>query len=192
MLKKIAITGQIGTGKTRALKIFKKLGAYTLNADDIVHFLLEKNKNIKLQATNFFGKEILIQGKISRQKLAKIVFDNEKKLAVLEKIIHPAVINIIAKEYSRTKNKKFTFFVVEMPLLFEIGAQKYFDIIICISAKEEIAKKRYKYKDYKSRKKRLMSLKEKESLSNFTLTNNQTLSDLEKKIKKVSQTINKI
>ncbi len=189
MLKKIAITGGIATGKTQALKIFKKLGSYTLNADEIAHTLLIKNKNIKLQIVENFGKEILEKRKINRKKLAKIVFSDEKKLALLEKIIHPQVIYKIEKEYEKVKNKNYKFFVVEMPLLFEIGSQKYFDIIITISAKEEIAKKRYKYKDYMYRKKRQFSLKEKETLSDFTITNNQTLSSLEKKIIKVSKII---
>ncbi len=66
MLKKIAITGGIATGKTQALKIFKKLGSYTLNADEIAHTLLIKNKNIKLQIVENFGKEILEKRKINR------------------------------------------------------------------------------------------------------------------------------
>jgi len=190
MLKKIAITGGVATGKTQALKIFKKLGSYTINSDDIVHNLL-KNKKIKLQIIKKFGKKILEKGKIDRKKLAKIVFANKKTLTILEKIIHPQVIYEIEKEYEKVKNKNFVFFVVEVPLLFEIGFQKYFDITITLIAKEEFAKKRYKYKDYIIRKKRQWSLKEKEKLSDFTITNNQTISSLEKKIKKVSKIIKK-
>jgi dephospho-CoA kinase len=192
MLKKIAITGGIATGKTQVLKIFKKLGSYTLNADEIVHTLLKKNKKIKLQIIKNFGKEILENNKINKKKIAEIVFKDIEKLAILEKIIHPEVFKEIKKDYKKVKNENFNFFVVEMPLLFEIGAQKYFDITITVSAKEEIAKKRYKYKDYINRKKRLMSLKEKGSLSDFAITNNQTLSNLEKKIIKISKTIKKL
>lgn len=192
MLKKIAITGGIATGKSQALKIFKKLGSYVLNADEIVHTLLLKNNDIKLQIIETFGNEILEKNKINRKKLAKIVFEDKKKLVTLEKIIHPQVLIEIEKEYEKVKSKKFNFFVVEMPLLFEIGAQKYFDIIITISSKEEIAKKRYKYKDYMNRKKRQLPLREKGKLSDFTITNNQTLSSLEEKIIKVSKKINNL
>lgn len=189
MLKKIAITGGIATGKTQVLKIFKKLGSYTVSSDKIVHTLLNKNKDIKLQIIDNFGKEILDKGKINKKKLAKIVFNDKKKLALLEKIIHPQVIKEIENEYEKVKNENFNFFVVEVPLLFEIGFQKYFDIVITISTKEEIAKKRYKYKDYINRKKRLMSLKEKENLSDFIITNNQTISNLKDKIIKLSKII---
>lgn len=191
MLKKIAITGSVATGKTEALRIFKRLGSFTLNADDIVHDLLLKDKNIKIAIIKHFGNEISEKGKINRKKLAKIVFEDEDKLKVLEKIIHPKVLNEIEKEYEKVKDKNFTFFVVEIPLLFETGAQKYFDITITISSKEEIAKKRYKGKDYIHRKKRQWLLKEKEKLSDFVITNNQTLPYLEKNIKKVSKIINK-
>jgi dephospho-CoA kinase len=189
MLKKIAITGNVATGKTQALKIFKKLGSYTLNADKIVHDLLLKNKNIKMKIIKHFDKEILSKGKINKKKLAKIIFEDKSKLNILEKIIHPEVLKKIKEEYEKVKNKNFTFFVVEMPLLFEIGAQKYFDITITISAKEEVAKKRYKYKDYIHRKKRQLPLKTKEHLADFVITNNQTLSFLEKNIKRVSKKI---
>lgn len=189
MLKKIAITGGIASGKTQVLKIFKKIGSYTLSSDDIVHTLLKKNKKIKLQVIKEFGSNIVTKGTINRKKLANIVFENVEKLYKLEKILHPQVLKEIAKEYLRVKNKSYNFFVVEMPLLFEIGAQKYFDITITVKAKEEIAKKRYKHKDYINRKKRLMSLKEKEKLSDFTITNNQTISKLEENIIKISKKI---
>ena len=99
---------------------------------------------VDIQIIKIFGEEILTQGNIDRKKLAKIVFKNKKKLDVLEKIIHPYVISQIKNEYNKVKNKNFAFFVVEIPLLFETGFQKYFNIVITISAKEVIAKKKYK------------------------------------------------
>jgi len=190
MLAKIAITGNTATGKTEALKIFKKLGSYTLNADDIAHKLLKK-KDVKIQIIKSFGKKITANNKINREKLASIVFKDKEKLKKLEKILHPQILSEIEKKYKNKQNKSYKFFVVEMPLLFEIGAERLFDFTITISLKEDIAKKRYKGKDYKLRKKRQMSSKKKEKLSDFVINNNQNLSCLKENIKKISNIINR-
>jgi len=188
MLKKIAITGNIAVGKTQALKIFKKLKSYTLNADEIGHELIEKDLEIKNKLLDIFGKKILKNGKIDRKEIAKIVFSDENKLKKLEKLIHPKILKKIEEEYDRIKDKKYSFFVVEIPLLFEINYQSFFDIVILIVAKDAIAKKRYKKKDYNLRKQRQMSEIDTEKLSDFIIENNQNLHDLEENIKKLSIT----
>ena len=189
MLKKIAITGNIASGKSQALKIFNKLGAYTIDADSIVHKLLLNDIDLKTKIASLFDTTILEDEKIARDKIAKIVFKDETKLKKLENLLHPKVLAEIEKEYEKVKNGNFIFFIVEMPLLFEIGVQKLFDIVITISTKEDIAKKRSKDKYYMLRKKRQMPLKEKEKLSDFVIENNQDISSLEKNIKKISQII---
>ena len=188
MLKKIALTGNIAVGKSELLKIFKKLGSFTIDTDEIAHDLLENDNEIKLKVIDIFGKEILEKNKISRKKIAKIVFSDENKLKKLEELIHPKLLTTIEKEYEKVKNKNFEFFVVEVPLLFEKHYQSLFDIVITIVAKDVIAKKRYKDKDYTLRKQKQMSAIETEKLSDFIIENNQSLSDLEESIKKISIT----
>lgn len=188
VLKKIGITGNIASGKTTALKIFKKNKCYCINSDDLTHLLLNK-KDIKKIITEIFGKEILEKNKIDRKKLAKIVFNNKKKLKTLENILHPEILDQIEQEYKKVSKKNYHFFVVEVPLLFEIGIEKYFDYIITIHSKINIAKKRYKDKDYMLRKKNLLSISKKIKLSNYFIENNHSLSSFEKKIEKV---LNKI
>jgi dephospho-CoA kinase len=185
ILKKIVITGNIASGKSEALKIFKKFRSYTVDADKIAHDLIENDFDIKTKLLDLFGEKILEKGKIDRKKIAKIVFSDENKLKKLEKLIHPKILYEIEKEYERVKNKNFDFFVVEIPLLFEINYQSFFDIVITITAKDVIAKKRYKDKDYKLRKQRQMSEIDTEKLSDFVIENNQSLSDLEENIKKL-------
>jgi len=185
ILKKIAITGNISSGKSEALKIFKKLGSYTINADEKAHNLLENDNTIKKEVIKLFGEKILEKGKIDRKKIAKIVFSDENKLKKLENLIHPKILIEIENEYEKVKNKNFDYFVVEVSLLFEINYQGFFDIVITIAAKDVIAKKRYKDEDYTLRKQRQL---ETEKLSDFVIENNQSLSDLEDNIKKLSKT----
>jgi len=189
MLKKIAITGNLAVGKSEALKVFKTLGAYTVNADEIAHYLLKNDTDIKRKILKIFGKDILEKNKINRKKIAKIVFSDENKLIKLENLIHPKILKKIEEEYERVKNGHFEFFVVEIPLLFEINYQGFFDIVITVVAKDLIAKKRYKDKDYTLRKTRQMSDLQIEKKSDFVIENNQNLSDLKENIKKIFKTL---
>ena len=189
-MKKVAVTGNLASGKTQALKFLKKLGAYTLNSDKIANDLLLNKESIKKKVINFFGQNILTKGKIDKKKLAKIVFNDKKKLKFLEDLLHPEILNIIEKSYCKVKDKNFSMFAVELPLLYEIGWQSHFDYVILILTKEEIAKKRYKGKDYRNRVKRMFPVKRKAKLADFVIDNNQPLLSLEKKIKKISQIIN--
>ena len=199
---KIAITGNIAAGKSSALKIFKENKGFTLNADKIGHKLLNEEV-IKTRVINLFSDQILTQGKINRKKLAKIVFSDEKKLDKslkwvnminkedkLEKLLHPKIFNEIKKEYKKNFNKKnFNFFVVEVPLLFECKKQDFFDIIITIIAKDIVAKKRANLQDYILRKKRQLSQKELEELSDYVVLNNQDKNSFKEKILKIIKNI---
>jgi len=97
----IGLTGNLGAGKTTVARMFEKLGAKVLNADRMAHELIEPNGACFKEVVRSFGEEILINGKIDRKKLARIVFNDSKKLARLNKIIHPKVIKQISEEISK-------------------------------------------------------------------------------------------
>ncbi|MBN2479064.1 MAG: dephospho-CoA kinase [Parachlamydiales bacterium] len=189
---KVAIVGNMLCGKSESLKIFKSLKCYTLSADDITKKILQKNSEIINQVIDLLGKKILTDNKIDRKKVADIVFKNEKILKQYEQILHPEIIKEIFEIYEKVKNKDSkNLFVVEMPLLFEIGAEKLFDVVICISRKDKIEKKDDFYKDYVLRIKRQLPQKEIEQLSDFVIDNNQDLISLKENIIKLSKKIKK-
>ncbi len=95
----IAITGNIGSGKSAACEIFKKRGFAIINADIVGHELYENTK-IMRKVVEKFGQDTLTDGQIDRNKLKHIVFYNPDKLKELNKIMHPA---IMAEVKRRTK-----------------------------------------------------------------------------------------
>jgi len=141
---KLAVTGNIASGKTLVETFFKEQGVITVDADEIVHDLLKTDNEIKCKIFELFkGYDIEDEkGEISRLKVGKIAFKDREKLKKLENIIHPAVKIKIEQFFTENKNKDLAAAVI--PLLFEAGMENQFDYVILVIA------------DTNSRLKRLM------------------------------------
>ena len=120
---RVAIAGGIGSGKSEVLKVAAELGLHTLSADEINSQLLENPIYIEEIATAFPGA--VKDGAVDRGKLAEIVFSDNEQLKILNSIAHPRILQSIADSASDS-------LVVEMPLLYECGAQNMFDGIIYV------------------------------------------------------------
>ena len=179
-LKKIAITGGVASGKSTVCQLFQKLGAYVVSADAIAHELLDPNTDLGRQILSMLGKGVLQNGKFSRRLVAEKVFRDPKKLHELEQILHPEILKRIECEYeSACRAGRHTSFIVEIPLLFEIGAEKFYDVTIAVIADEEIAKKRLNDEtEYERRMSRQWSPEQKTVKSNYTIKNNGSLTVL--------------
>ena len=183
---KVAVTGQVSSGKSTVCSYFKAFKAYVVDADKLVHKLLSPKTLIGKKVIEHFGLEIVRNNKIDRQKLSKIVFNDAKKLKVLEKLIHPPVLEEIEKLYKKHKDK-YVFFVVELPLLFEVKAEKNFDYVITIVGNKKIQDK---MKDYKDKSKKLLPIKQKISKSNFVIYNDFNFTHLKNEVKKIAISLN--
>lgn len=193
-MKKIAITGGIASGKTTVRRILKKHGAYQLNSDDIIHQLLSEDKPSIDQVITLLGPKILADGKIDRKKVAEIVFSDDQKLKALEGILHPKLLEIINQEYNRVKEEgSYKSFVVEMPLVQEIGKERDFDVIIAVLCDEEKAKKRcvFSEEEYVKRMKNQWSTLKKAKLADYTIVNNGSMKELEKQTLDFIEKLNK-
>ena len=126
----IGITGTIGSGKTAVSNLFKKYGFEVINADELYHKLSKPNKLIYNKIVKEFGKIIINSDKsISRGKLKKIVFQDDKKLKKLNSITHPVIISEMKKLIRKNKNRNIA---VDAPLLLESDARNLVDKIIVV------------------------------------------------------------
>ncbi len=190
MLKliKIAITGGVAGGKSSVCQFFKELGAYVVNADALVHELLIPNTDLGQQIIRLFGSNILENGKISRRIIADKVFKDPKQLEQLEGLLHPAVLRKIEELYGQAcREGKYTSFVVEIPLLYEIQGDSFYDVVVAVLADEELAKKRFEKAgfqktEYDRRMSRQLKPHQKSAKADYTIHNNGSLEDLKKKV----------
>ncbi len=88
----IGLTGNIGTGKSLIRKMLQHLGAYGIDADALAKEALNSNGHIAEEVIRCLGRHVIDDsGKLDRAKIAHVVFNNEKSLIDLEKILHPLV-----------------------------------------------------------------------------------------------------
>ncbi len=181
---KIGLTGNIGTGKSTVAKLLEKYGANVLDADKVVHKLLER-KDIKEKLLQKFGPDILTPGgKVDRKQIAEKVFKDPFLLRWLENLLHPEVY----KEYERFCREKGGICVLEAALIFEKGNQNRFHYTVLVYAPKEVAKKRALQRgmteeDFSRRWEKQMDIDRKRELADFVVDNSGSLEETEKQVK---------
>lgn len=183
-LLKVAITGGLSCGKSSVCRFFEEQGAYVVSADTIVHQLLSPGTDLGQQIINLLGDEIVIDKKFDHGIIAKIVFNNRNLLLSLEKLVHPAVLAEIDKQYQLVKARHTApMFIAEIPLLFEIHAEDSFDYIIDVWAEPNVCRERFKAstgygdKQYKQRMSRQLSPEDKAKRSDYVIDNSGSLEE---------------
>lgn len=135
----IGLTGSIGMGKTTTAEMFKKHGVPTIDADQIVHQLYE-NEAVALIEEAFPGTT---DGKtVDREKLSAFVIGQPDSFKKLEAIIHPLVRQKQDEFVKSHREQGADLVLLDIPLLFETGAQSRVDIIVVVTCDPEIQKKR--------------------------------------------------
>ena len=192
-LKKVAVTGGLASGKTTVCRILKDLGAYVVSADTIVHRLLTPDSEVGQQVIELLGNGIVVDGTIDRSRIARQVFNHPGKLKRLEEILHPLVLKTIKREYELAVEDKSALFVVEIPLLYEVGWEPYFDEVITTYASDELcwqrfrAKTGYSREEFDSRMRRQMSPSAKGKKSRLIIRNEGTQEELRDQVNKLYQ-----
>tara|TARA_Y100000590_G_scaffold272923_1_gene306434 strand:- start:33 stop:596 length:564 start_codon:yes stop_codon:yes gene_type:complete len=131
--KVVVITGPIGSGKSKVLSIINRLGYNTVDLDAVSGDILFSEESKDFLFKNFPSS--LVNGGVSRENIAKIVFSDKSKLEILENFIHPKVLiklNDIIK-----KNDDVTFVEVSAPK----NLHKDFHTVVIWASKEERIKR---------------------------------------------------
>ncbi len=139
-MKKIGVTGSIGSGKTLVCSIFEKLGVPVFNADREAKMAF-MDEDISRLMIERFGPDIFIdKGMIDRKKLAGMLFGDAEAVAFVNSLVHPAVRNKFDKWAAG--NPAADYLIYEAAILFETGYYKQLDATILVVAPEELRLKR--------------------------------------------------
>lgn len=143
-MKLVAITGSIGCGKTTIARIINELGYTVFDVDGWVRRLYFQKSFINKVIETF--PETSENGIFNKRRLRHLVFDDNKQLKKLEALIHPFLKNKL-KEVIRRNAKIDDLFFLDVALLFEMGWDKYCDLIMVADVDGEIQKQRVMSRD---------------------------------------------
>ncbi len=134
---RIGLTGGIGSGKSLISNVFKLLGAYVYNTDIAAKNIYHTNADLKQKLINYFGQDVYLEtGKINRQFLSKQIFNDKKKLELLNNWVHPLVQQDFENQQELHKNSPYI--VKESAILIESGAYRNVDKIIVVTAPKPV------------------------------------------------------
>jgi dephospho-CoA kinase len=177
----VAITGGIGAGKSEALASFARHGAATVSSDEIVHRLLRDDSEVREELLRRFGEQILDDaGQVNRAAIAEIVFADPDALAWLEDLLHPRV----TREYLEWREQLGELpnppavCATEVPLLYEVGGQERFDVVVVVTAPAEVRAKRTQVQAGQ-REPRLLPDTVKVAQADFSYVNDGSLDELD-------------
>lgn len=187
---RVGLTGGIATGKSLVSGYFKGLGAhiidYDLLAREVVALELPAWKDI----VNYFGKDVLqMDGSLDRNKLGRIVFNDEAKRLKLNSFTHPRVIEEAKKQEEAVGQAEPDAVIVhDVPLLFEVGIDKMVDktVVVCITEENQVkrlmARNKMSRGDALSRIRAQMPVAEKVKRADYVIDNNGSMENTKKQV----------
>lgn len=132
---KVAITGNIGSGKSTFAKFISELGIPVITADIVSKQILETDAEVRLDVIRNFGAQAFQGKKINNKYIADVIFSDPKKLNKINSILHPRVrkkIDLLSKEFFNTNDLVF----VETALIYESKIENMFDYVVLITAEK--------------------------------------------------------
>ncbi len=136
---RIGLTGSIGTGKTTTARMFAEAGLAVFDVDAAVHTLYAGTAAAAIERA-FPGT--LIDGAIDRDRLGAAVVGDDGKMARLEAIVHPLVHDARRAFIDEAAARGDEMVVIDIPLLFETGAEAQFDAIVVVTASAAVQQAR--------------------------------------------------
>ncbi|HJN05529.1 MAG TPA: dephospho-CoA kinase [Bacteroidales bacterium] len=144
-MKKVALTGNIGSGKSIVASMFSVFGISIFNADSEARKVYGENE-VKDKMISIFSNVILNpKGEIDTKKVASIIFNDKEALKIVNSIIHPIVLEKYNNWCSNHNSEIYT--IHEAAIIFENNLQKKFDVVINVSAPLDIRIKRVMERD---------------------------------------------
>ena len=181
LVKVVAITGPIGSGKSEVLNLFKKYGHEALSADEITHSLY-KEKTVQNEIKKFIPTLVIKNGDIDRDSLREYLIDNPNKKKRLEKYVHSLVSEYIISAIKHSKQN----IAMEVPLLFESHLDDFADVIVYVDADEKVRKERLIKRDKNYKESLIINSSfdtENKKKATHIIINNEGIANLDKQIK---------
>ncbi|MFZ2087092.1 MAG: dephospho-CoA kinase [Desulfobaccales bacterium] len=189
---KIALTGGPGSGKSTVARMFRDLGAEVIDADEVAYAVVAPGQPAWEELRREFGPEFFQEdGSLNRAKMSDLVFQDAEARRQLNAIVHPRLTREIVRRVQDLAARGENLVIIEVPLLFEAGREKNFDVIIVVDADEKTQIERLSVRDGRTPEeaqgilKAQWPLSAKKSRADFVVDNRGFLAETQGQVKKV-------
>jgi dephospho-CoA kinase len=186
----VALTGGIATGKSSATVILSLYGFRFIDADKIAHAMLDQQYQ---KIAELFGADYVVNEKVDRVKLGKLVFADTHKRKMLEALLHPLIYDEIVR-LSEEQEKFKKPYIVDIPLFFENRRYPIKRSVVCYAPKStqiERLMKRDGFTEEEAlrRVESQMDIEEKRKLATYVIDNSKDLKQLQNECQRVKDEI---
>ncbi|MDD4637688.1 MAG: dephospho-CoA kinase [Bacteroidales bacterium] len=176
-MKKIGITGGMGSGKSVVSDLFRLMGIPVYNADAESKRIVNVDPEVRAALISLFGPELYgADGQLDKPRLAGLIFTDKENLLQVNSIIHPAV----SRDFSAWSDQQVTSIVaIESAILFDSGFNRLVDVAINVSAQKEQCLHRVMLRDglthqqVLNRMNNQLSDRQRNSLADYTIMNDE-------------------
>ncbi len=191
-MKIVGLTGGIGTGKSTVAQIFGSFGAVIVDSDAIAKAYLSKGMTGYDMVVKRYGSQILDKRlELKREKIAGKVFKNTEERRWLESLVHPYVYERIKYEIENNKDKT-GIMIIDVPLLFETGADKWLRPVIVVICDRYVQIKRIRqrnsemsYEHIIERMHAQLPIEQKQKNADFVIDNSFSIEHTSRQVKKI-------
>lgn len=185
----IGLTGSIASGKSTVSAMLKEKGYPIVDADEIARLVVEPGSAVMQKIQETFGDEVILKdGTLNREVLGQQIFGDEKKRALLNAIMHPAIrAEMVRQRDSHLANGEDVV-IMDIPLLFESKLQSFVEKIIVVTVTPENQKNRLMKRNNLTEEEAMrriqsqLPLAVKEAGADAVIDNNGTLEETEKQL----------
>ena len=190
----VGVTGSIGMGKSTVAQMFKEHGYGVYNADDTVHYIYENDEEVIEKVERQFPGSTK-NGAVNRLALRDILNKDPDKFRDLEQIVHP-----VTRKYQIIYIKKLIEegkmgCVLDIPLLFETGGEKYVDVSVVVTASEStqqsrvVLERKVPLEIFNAIKDQQMPDRDKLKKADYIISTDKSIEDTKSEVKEVAAKI---
>ena len=193
MARIIGITGGIASGKSTVTEFLRQQGYQVIDADQVVHELQEPGERLYQALLSTFGSSILQEdGRLDRPKLGAMIFGNPELLAQSSQIQNQIIREELADRRDLLAETEDIFFM-DLPLLFELDYEAWFDQVWLVDVTEEtqlsrlMTRNAFSQEEAEKRIAAQLSLREKRKRADVLIDNNGSLEETRQQIRDALQ-----
>ncbi len=144
-MKKVALTGNIGSGKSWVCQLFQRIGIPVFNSDEEAKRLYDRD-DIREAMKTRFGEDVYCDdNQVNRKRIAEIIFNDKEAMREVEQLLYPAL-NAYFDAWAEQQETPYVLY--ESAIIFEKGLADRFDAVIMVSADEQTRLRRVMLRDH--------------------------------------------